>query len=230
MSEYKVNIHPSIHHQTFQDEKVSDRSHSIQSLSISKNVPHLIKGEEILNVLKIGFFLLIGISFALSIFSWYTWKHTDSKNMLTVLSACLIAIIGSILGLIASFKTIQEHHQLIQNKREYGADIMMISFYFLIIDFILYSVFGTAALIYTDSSIKYINDLYKQDQTMWRLLYGDKTLEEVQDWVVLMIHLIGYICYIMIVLIVIISVFIFKLRKNSKEAPRVTDVKVKQEP
>ncbi|CAG9309904.1 unnamed protein product [Blepharisma stoltei] len=217
--EYKVNIHSSFHHQSFEDEKEPDKI--MPKLEIEVPKPHVQRGEEILNILKICFFLLIGILFSLAVFSWYTWKHTNSKVMIGIMGTSLVAIVGCILGIIGSFKSIQEHHQIYAAniRREYGHDIMMISLYFLVADFILFSVLGTFALLSTQQSLDFLQNLYDNDKEGWKLMYGDKEIDEVKEWAILMIHIVSYTCYIIVVLIVLISFFKYKFRENFKDAP-----------
>lgn len=161
-----------------------------------------------LNILKTAFYVLLLLCLALSLFSWHTWKHTDSKTLLAILVSCLITKIGSLLGIIGSFKSIQDlrYSDLSLNsvRISTGHQILMIAFYFLIMMLMAFIIFGTRALFYSDRSIAYLEARYNSDFHEWEMRYGESSLESMEKWALLMTNVAGYTCYIIVGFIVLI--------------------------
>lgn len=166
------------------------------------------KEKKYLNILKINFYVLFILCFALSLFSWNTWKQTDSKTLLAIVISCILTKIGCILGLLGSFKTIQDIKltklNKIRHSDAWGYQILIVALYFLILVIILFIVFGTRALFYSDRSIAYLNAKYSSDTEEWLARYGQKTLEEMENWALIMTNVVGYTCYIIVFFILII--------------------------
>jgi hypothetical protein len=162
-----------------------------------------------LNVLKITFFVLFILCLFLSIFSWHTWKYTDSKTLLMVMLTCLATKIGCVLGIIGSFKGIQEikYRKLTGDSANlgFGHQILIISFYFLVVVLIGFIIFGTSALFESEKYISYLNDKYNSDHEDWVQRFGDISLEQLEKLGLLMINVVGYTCYIIVLLILIIE-------------------------
>ena len=166
------------------------------------------KEKKYLNLLKINFYVLFILCFALSMYSWNTWKQTDSKTLLAIVISCILTKIGCILGLLGSFKTIQDIKFTKLNKLRHsdawGYQILIVALYFLILVTILFIVFGTRALFYSDRSIAYLSAKFSSDSEEWVARYGQKTLEEMETWALIMTNLVGYTCYIIVFFILVI--------------------------
>ena len=162
-----------------------------------------------LNILKIPFYVLFLLCFALSLFSWHAWKNTDSKTLLAILCTCLITKIGSLLGIIGSFKSIQDlRYKNLDNSRvriATGHQILMVAFYFLIMVLMAFIIFGTRALFYSDRSIAYLDAQFHSSHSDWVLRYGETSLENIEKWALLMTNVAGYTCYIIVCLILLIT-------------------------
>ena len=121
----------------------------------------IIQEKNRLNVLKIAFFVLFIISLALSLFSWHTWKQTDSKTLMAIICACLLTNMGCLLGIVGSFKSIQDlrYKNLDTNSVRIasGHQILIFAFYFLIMVLLAFIIFGTRALFYYERSITYLD-------------------------------------------------------------------------
>lgn len=162
-----------------------------------------------LNFLKIVFYVLFILCLALSLFSWHTWKQTDSKTLLAIMACCILTKIGSILGIVGSFSSIQDlkHQKDISSevKTGPGHHILVVSFYFLILVLIAFVIFGTRALFYSDRAIAYLDAKFNSDSEEWFLRYGDLSLEDMENWSLLMTNVVGYTCYIIVFLILLIT-------------------------
>lgn len=161
-----------------------------------------------LNILKINFYVLFILCLALSLYSWHTWKQTDSKTLLAIVVSCVLTKIGCILGLLGSFKTIQDIKftklNKIRHSDAWGYQILIVALYFLILVTILFTIFGTRALFYSDRSIAYLNAKFYSDAEEWSARYGERTIEDIETWAMTMTNIVGYTCYIIVFIILII--------------------------
>lgn len=200
------NKEPS--HQRFEDEVPEPDSKERRSMSIQEE-------ENKLNILKTSFFLLILLGLALGGYSWFVWEQTYSKVMAAVSLTCIATVVGSIIGIVGSFRSIAEiefRSEIIGHERSArGHDTLLTGFYFLIAVFLLYLVFGIRALFFTEQSISYIEALHNSDIEKWEEVYGGKSLEDVTTLSVVMISFAGYTCFILVVLITIIAYIVFSI-------------------
>lgn len=161
-----------------------------------------------LNILKIAFYVLLILCLALSLYAWHTWKQSDSRTLLAIVFSCLVTKIGCVIGLLGSFKTIQDLKAVSLKKISYadtwGHQILIVALYFLILVMTLFIVFGSRALFYSDRSVAYLNAKFRSDHEEWRLRYGDKSIEEVEFWVLIMTNVVGYTSYIIVLFILVI--------------------------
>ena len=68
----------------------------------------------------------------------------------------------------------------------------------------LFIIFGSRALFYSDRSVAYLNAKFKSDHEEWKMRYGDKSIEEVEFWVLTMTNVVGYTSYIIVLFILVI--------------------------
>jgi hypothetical protein len=155
-----------------------------------------------LNLLKITFYVLLILCLALSLYSWHTWKQTDSKTLLALVFSSLLTMIGCLIGLLGSFKAIQDLKT--SSSHSFGYQILILSLYFLILVMVFFLIFGSRALFYSDRSVAYLNAKFKSDPVEWQVRYGSKSIEEVEFWVLIMTNLVGYTSYIVVLFIVVI--------------------------
>jgi len=223
---YMVNFHPS-GMRPLEEEKEQPTPDAQEAIRLARGLTSH-QEENDLNILKIAFFLLIVICFTLGFFAYYTWKETGTQALLAVIATCLVTMVGSLLGIIGSFKSIAElkfRHLIIARERPaYGHDILISAFYFLIVVFTCFLVFGSRALFFYDHPMSYLEALYNSPSGAWAEKYGEKSLEEVEEWAILMTSLVGYLCYLTAVIITVITYLMFVLSTNYEAIHSILEV------
>lgn len=225
MSAYNVNIHEirprlpgSPGGNSFDDPHLKRRRLSIK------------QEETRLNFLKILFFFLLLTSAAVELFCWYVWLQTSSSVLIGIAVTCIFTMMGSILGLIGAFQGIGDlhaRHSMLESgviKTTPGEDILMYSFYFLICVFTSNLVFGSAALFFQEQPLSYLAAKNVSDEQGWQEEFEGKTLEEVQEFTILMVSIAGYSCYLMSLIITLIFYFIFLLSTDYEAIQTVLQV------
>lgn len=204
---YILNIHSPRHKHHGESSELSHPNEESKSSTITAD-------EEKLNFLKTLYFILAVLSIFLSLFSYYTWKHTRSHSILVLSFTSVLCTISAIFGVFGSFRGITDlkyRHLILAGEKEgHGKNFLTLSFFLMILSLALLMVFGSHALFYSERSLSYFQAFYNSNALEFEELFG-KSLDELEKWCMLLIMISGYTAYLIIIVMVFITHFAYLL-------------------